>query len=263
VGVNIHPTAIVDSAAKLGTDVAIGPYSVVEANVEIGDRTVIGCHTVVAWGTRMGAGCRIFNGVSVGTIPQDLKYAGEETTMEIGNNTIIREFSTLNRGTIAAGKTVVGNNCALLAYSHIAHDCIVGNNVIASNNLTLAGHVTVCDYVTFGGYVAIHQFCRVGEFAFIQSGCRVLRDVLPFAICGGDTDNPHLAGINKVGLERRGYDEERRTKIKRIMKKLFSGELSVAQTLPALLEQYPGDSDVMAIVEFVKTSQRGIYRLDN
>jgi UDP-N-acetylglucosamine acyltransferase len=260
VAVLIHPTAIVDPAAKLGVDVKIGPYAVIEANVEIGDRSSIGSHTVIAWGTRMGTGCRVFNGASVGTIPQDLKYAGEETTMEIGDNTIIREFCTLNRGTAAAGKTVVGSNCALLAYSHVAHDCIVGNNVIASNNLALAGHVTVGDYVTFGGFVSVHQFCRIGDYSFIQSGCRILKDVIPFVICGGETDNPHLAGINKVGLERRGYSEDRRTAIKKAFKTIFTSGLTVEQALTALSGQGSGDLDVEALIRFIRTSERGFLR---
>jgi len=257
----IHPTAIVDPAAKLGVDVHIGPYAVIEANVEIGDRTSIGCHALVAWGTRMGSGCRVFHGASVGTIPQDLKFAGEETTLEIGDNTIIREFCTLNRGTKAAGKTVVGNGCALLSYCHVAHDCFVGNNVIASNNLALAGHVIVDNDVTFGGFVTVHQFSRIGAYAFIQSGSRIGKDIIPFALVGGDSDNPHIAGINKVGLERRGYDEARRTKIKRAYKTLFRQDLTIEQALPALAQQFPGDADIAAIVDFIKGSKRGIVRM--
>jgi UDP-N-acetylglucosamine acyltransferase len=259
--VKIHPTAIIDPAAKLGVDVVVGPYAVIEANVEIGDRTAIGSHAMVAWGTRMGAGCRIFNSASVGTIPQDLKFAGEETTLEIGDNTMIREFCTINRGTVAAGKTVIGSNCTLLAYCHVAHDCLVGNNVVASNSMTLAGHVTVGNDVTFGGFVGVHQFCRIGDFAFIQSYTRVLRDVITFAMCGGDPAKPRIAGINKVGLERRGYDEARRTKIKRAYKILFRQNLTIEQALPVLSEQFPCDEDIAAILSFIRGSRHGIIRM--
>ncbi len=257
----IHPTAVVHPKASLGVNVTVGPYAVIEDNVVIGDATSIGSHAVIAWGTRMGRSCRIFNGASVGTIPQDLKFAGEETTLEMGDNVIVREFCTLNRGTKAAGKTVVGSNCALLAYCHVAHDCILGEGVVASNGLALAGHVEVGDYVTFGGFVTVHQFSRIGCHAFIQANSRILKDVVPFAMCGGDPGDPRIAGINKVGLERRGFDEERRSGLKRAYKLLFRQGLTVEQALPALHEQFGDNPDVRLLADFVAASQRGILRM--
>jgi UDP-N-acetylglucosamine acyltransferase len=263
VATSIHPTAIVDAKAKLGAHVTIAPYAIVEANVEIGDESSIGSHARIAWGTRMGRACRIFNGASVGTIPQDLKFAGEETTLEIGDNAIIREFCTLNRGTAAAGKTVVGNDCALLAYCHVAHDCVVGDGVIASNGLALAGHVTVGNYVTFGGFVTVHQFTKIGDHVFIQADSRILRDIVPFAMCGGDPGDPRIAGINKVGLERRDYDEKRRAKIKRAYRILFRQELTVESAIAELEKEFAGDTDISLLVDFVKTSGRGIIRMSD
>jgi len=261
VATTIHPTAIVDPEAQLGENVTIGPCAVIEDNVQIGDGTSIGSHALVAWGTRMGRNNRIFNSASVGTIPQDLKFAGEETTLEIGNSNIVREFCTLNRGTVAAGKTVIGSNCALLAYCHVAHDCVVGDNVIASNCLALAGHATIGNYVTIGGVVAIHQFCKIGDHAFIQSGTRVLRDIIPFAMCGGDMSKPTIAGINKVGLERNGFDDKRRLKIKRAYKILFRQEHTIENALIELEKEFAGDNDISLLVDFVKNSERGIIRM--
>jgi UDP-N-acetylglucosamine acyltransferase len=258
---SIHPTAIVDPAASLGGNVTVGPYAVIEGNVSIGDDSVIGSHALIAWGTRLGSACRVFYGASVGTIPQDLKFAGEETTLEIGNNVVIREFCSLNRGTKAAGKTVVGDNCVLLAYCHVAHDCVLGSGVIASNNMGLAGHVEVGNFVGLGAYALFHQFCHVGDHAFVQAGCRMGKDVVPFALCGGDPHDPRIVGINKVGLERRGFDEERRAKIKRAYRLLFRKGLTQEEALPALRETFPGDDDVAFLIDFVERSERGIVRM--
>ncbi|MBD3392757.1 MAG: acyl-ACP--UDP-N-acetylglucosamine O-acyltransferase [Chitinivibrionales bacterium] len=262
VATTIHPTAIVDSKATLGENVSVGPYAIVEDNVEIGDGSSIGPHALVAHGTRMGRTCRVFHGASVGTIPQDLKFAGEETTLEIGENTIIREFCTLNRGTSAAGKTVVGKNCALLSYCHVAHDCMLGDNVIASNNLGLAGHVTVGNHVTFGGFVIYHQFGRIGDYVMVQSGCRLSKDIVPFALCGGNADEPRIVGINKIGLERRGFDDERRGRIKRAFKILFREGLRQDEALASLEQTFPRDADIAHLIDFVRNSQRGIVKMD-
>jgi UDP-N-acetylglucosamine acyltransferase len=258
----IHPAAIVDPRARLGRDVSIGPYAVVGEDVEIGDETTIASHAVVESGTRMGARCRIYSGACIGGDPQDLKFAGEKTYLHIGDDTIIREFCTLNRGTAESGKTVVGSNCALLAYVHIAHDCILGDHVIISNNLAMAGHVKVGNYVGIGGVVAIHQFCRIGDYAFIQAGTRILKDVVPYAIIGGDSSYPRVMGINKVGLERRGFDSERRMRIKRALKILFRQGLTVEDAMDKIREECGEDPDAMRLIDFIGDAQRGLIRME-
>ncbi|MFP4416458.1 MAG: acyl-ACP--UDP-N-acetylglucosamine O-acyltransferase [Fibrobacterota bacterium] len=259
--VDIHSTAIVDSSAELDENVSVGPFSIIEANTQIGSGTSIGSHAFIGWGTRLGKNLRIFHGASIGTIPQDLKFAGEETTLHIGDNTIIREFCTLNRGTKEAGVTKIGANCALLAYCHVAHDCIVGDNVIVSNNLAMAGHVHVGNFVGIGGVVAIHQFCRVGDYAFIQAGTRLVKDVLPFAMIGGDPADPKVVGVNTVGLQRRGFDSDRRNRIRRAYRILFKKAETVEDGVRQIEEMYPDDSDIKSIISFVKNSERGIARM--
>ncbi len=259
-GTEIHPTAIVDPDARLGEHVSIGPYAVVEGNVIIGDETTIGSHARIASGTRMGKGCRVFNGASIGTIPQDLKFAGEETVAIIGNNTTFREFCTVNRGTAASGKTVVGSDCTFLAYCHVAHDCVVGNGVVASNNLAMAGHVNVGNNVIFGATVMVHQFVNIGDYSFIQMGSRVLRDIVPFGMCGGDGSAPSIMGINSVGLERHGFDGPRRAKIKKALRLLLRKAPTIQEGISILKETFPGDEDVEKILSLVQTSQRGLIR---
>ncbi len=258
--VNIHPTAIVDKDAQIDEDVSIGPYAVVESNTRIGRGTTIGSHALIGWGTRLGKNIRIFNGASVGTIPQDLKFEGEETTLFIGDNTIIREFCTINRGTKEAGTTKIGKNCALLAYCHVAHDCFVGDNVIASNSLALAGHARVGNYVGIGGVVAVHQFCRIGDHAFIQAGTRVVKDIIPFSMIGGDPGNPKVVGVNTVGLQRRGFDSDRRSRIKNAYRILFKKSDTVEEGIKEIEKEFPGDTDISLLISFLKESERGIVR---
>ena len=258
-GVTIHPTAIIDSGAQLGTNVTIGPYAVIEDNVVIGDDSNIGPHALVAWGTRMGKRCRIHHSACIGTIPQDLKFRGEETLCRIGDDAIIREFCSINRGTAAAGETVIGNNCAILSYGHVGHDCLIGDNLIASNNLALAGHVVVGNNVTIGGVCAFHQFVRIGDHAMIQVSSFVTQDVVPFAITGSEP--LRLVGINKVGLERRGFSSERRQEIKRAFRILFREKLSIEDAIAKMADQFPGNADVELLVAFARTSKRGILRM--
>lgn len=258
----IHPTAIIDPGAKIGENVTVGPYAVIENNVVIGDGCEIGSHVLVAYGTILGKSCRIFHGTSIGTIPQDLKYRGEDTSLIIGDNAIIREFCTINRGTIANGKTIIGNNCALLAYCHIAHDCILGDNVIISNSLQMAGHIEVGNYVNIGGVVAMHQFCRVGDYAFIGARSLILKDVIPFALCaGGPSGTERVLGINKVGLERNGFSPQRRAKIKNAFKNLFRDGLAIKEALNKLTQEFPEDEDILKIISFIEKSERGIYNM--
>jgi UDP-N-acetylglucosamine acyltransferase len=257
----IHPTAIIDPQASLGENVEIGPFAFIEKNSRIGDGSRIGSHAHIGENTSIGKNCTVFHGAVLGSIAQDLKYRGEEVWLEIGDNNIFREYCTVNRGTIASGKTVIGNNCAFLSYCHVAHDCVVGDNLIASNNLNLAGHVTIGNNVGFGGVSAVHQFCRVGNFAYIGSYSKVTKDIIPFALMGEDNGDLRIAGINKVGLERSGFDEQRRRKIIQAYRILFKESPTVQEALIRLKEQYPGDEDIGCMISFIKTSERGIIRM--
>ncbi len=260
---SIHPTAIIDPGASIGTDVSIGPYTVISDNAVIGDGAEIGSHVLVGSCTTIGKSCRLFHGASIGAIAQDLKYRGEEATLTIGDDAIIREFCTINRGTAASGATIIGNNCAFLAYCHVAHDCIVGDNVVMSNNATLGGHVTIGNHVGIGGFVAIHQFSKVGDHSFIGARSLIVKDIIPFSLCAaGGSGTERIVGINKVGLERRGFDQDRRSKIKRAYKILFREGLAVGDALKKLEDNYADDSDVAKIISFVKQSDRGIYNMN-
>jgi len=255
----IHPTAIIDKNAIIGDNVSIGPYTVIEGDVQISDGCEIGPHVNIAGGARIGSRCRIYKGASLATEPQDLKFAGEKTLLIIGDDTTVREFCTLNRGTNAHGKTEIGKNCFIMAYCHVAHDCIVGNHVIISNSLAMAGHVSVGSHVTIGGVVAIHQFTRVGDYSFIGATAYLTMDVVPFALCAG---NPaKLMGINKVGLERRGFESERREKLKKVYKMLFRENLSLDDSIKSVRDAFPGDADVELILSFMRDSKRGFVRM--
>lgn len=257
---DIHPTAIVPSGVELGVNVKIGPYAVIENDVMIGDRTEIGPHVVIGEGTRIGSGCRLFPGAAVGLIPQDKKFSDEKTYTIIGDNTLIREYVTINRGSAASGETRVGDDCWIMAYCHIAHDCIIGNSVTISNNLAMAGHVEIGDNVTIGGVCSFHQFTRVGNFAFIQATSYITQDVVPFALTGADP--LRIVDINKVGLERHGYSEERRRDIRRAYKMLFREDRTVEDALVCLEREYPGNVDIDLVVSFIKKSSRGLLRMN-
>jgi len=257
----IHPTALIDRSAEIGADVTVGPYTVIEGNVVIGDGTSVGPHVVIGEYTSIGRQCRIFHGAAVGLIPQDMKFKGEKTSLRIGDRTTIREFCTLNRGTAARGETVIGNDCLLLAYSHVAHDCVLGDHVIASNNLGMAGHVAVGSHVTIGGMCAIHQFTRIGEYAMIGAFSWVTQDIVPFALTGSDP--VRVVDINKVKLERCSFSSERIQEVKRAFRILFRSKLKLAEAIRSLVEGFPGNEDVRRIVEFAKKSERGILRMRN
>ncbi|MBD3319958.1 MAG: acyl-ACP--UDP-N-acetylglucosamine O-acyltransferase, partial [Chitinivibrionales bacterium] len=249
---NIHSTALVSPDSEIDDTVEIGAYAIVESNVRIADGCSIGPHALIASGTRLGSNCRIFNGASVGTVPQDLKFDGEHTLLEIGDNTVIREFCTLNRGTSALGKTSIGKNCLIMAYCHVAHDCRVGDDVIISNNLAMAGHVEVGSNVTIGGVVAIHQFCRIGDFAFIGATSYLNMDVVPYALCAGNP--PSIRSINKIGLERRGFNVERQRKIKRAYRMLFKDHPFISDAIDDLCKSFGDDPDIRHLIEFAKNS---------
>jgi len=255
----IHATAIVDPAARIGANVSIGAYSVIGAGVEIGEGTTIGPHVVVEGTTRIGRDNRIFQFASIGAIPQDKKFGGEDSQLIIGDRNVIREFVTLNRGTAeGGGATRIGNDNWIMAYAHVAHDCTVGNHTVFSNNATLAGHVTVGDYAILSGFAGIHQFCRIGAHAFIGMGCLVNGDVPPFVMVAADYGRPR--GINSEGLKRRGFDGDRIAAIKRAYRTLYLGNRSQAEARAELAAMAADSKDVAVMLDFIEASERPLVR---
>ena len=255
---NIHSTAIVDVKAELGSGVSVGPYTVIQGDVTIGENTEIGSHVFIHSGTRMGKKCRVFNGAVLGTDPQDLKYAGEKTTLEIGDETTVREFCTLNRGSNHRFKTEIGSKCLLMAYVHVAHDCILGDNVILANAINMAGHVTIESFAAIGGMSPIHQFVRIGGYAFIGGGLRVNKDVPPYILAAGEPIQ--FAGINRVGLTRKGFSPEVLNEIRRAYKIVYRSGLNVTQALDKLRSEETLIPEVQRIVDFIESSERGIIK---
>lgn len=251
----IHLTAIVDPGAQIGADVVIGPYCIIGDKVEIGDGSWLQHHVTVLGPSKIGKNNRFHAYASIGQQSQDLKYAGEPTYLEIGDDNNFREFVTVNRGTMPGTKTIIGSHNHLLSYAHIAHDCIVGSYCIFSNNGTLAGHVTVEDHVILGGLTAVHQFCRLGKFA-ITGGCsKIVQDVAPFTIADG---NPARArGINQIGLQRHGYSDEQVLALRAAFKTIYRSKLNIGQALEQLRASSP-DANVQHVIDFVSSSQRGI-----
>jgi UDP-N-acetylglucosamine acyltransferase len=256
--VTVHPTAIVDPSVKLGTGTIVGPYCFVEAGVSLGENCWLQHHATLCGPLNAGSGNRFYAYCSIGQQTQDLKYRGEPTYLEIGDDNTFREFVTINRSTSESGKTRVGSRGNFLAYSHIGHDCTVGDAVVFSNNGTLAGHVQVGDHAVIGGLTAVHQFCRIGRFA-ITGGCsKIVQDVPPFMIADG---NPaEIRGINQVGLERAGFPPEKIKPIKEAFRLVYRGKMNTAQAVAALREDLGGSAEVQAIVQFIEESERGIIR---
>jgi UDP-N-acetylglucosamine acyltransferase len=254
----IHETAIISSKSEIGTNVKIGPYTVIEDDVIIGEGSEISSSALIASGTRLGKNCRVFHGAVLGTIPQDLKFGGEITTLEIGDNTTIREFATLNRGTEDRWKTVIGKNCLLMSYSHIAHDCSLGNNVIIANAVNMAGHVEIDDFVGIGGISPVHQFVRIGKHAFIGGGSRVSKDVPPFVLAMGEPFR--YAGLNRVGLTRRGFSDVTLSTIKDAYRIIFQSNLNIKEALKRINDEIEPINEVQDILKFFRDSDRGIIR---
>lgn len=253
----IHPSAIIDSSASLDEGVHVGPYSVIGAQVEIGAGTRIDSHVVINGATRIGRNNRIAQFNSIGDDPQDKKYNGEETVLEIGDNNVIREFCTFNRGTVGGGGvTRIGDDNWIMAYVHIAHDCVVGNQVTMANGSTLAGHVSVGDGVTLGAFTVVHQFCSIGAYSFSAMSTVVFKDVPPYLMIAGNSAKPH--GLNNEGLKRRGFAPEVRRELKDAYRNLYRRSLSLEQALEALDAQDCAQVAVMS--EFVRASTRGIVR---
>ena len=256
---NIHPTAIVSKSAKLGDDVVVGPYALICDNVVIGAKTKIGNHCVIEGNTTVGSGCEIFTGAVVGSRPQDLKYKGEKSRLIIGDNNIIREYCTLNPGTEDVGITRVGSNNLFMAYSHIAHDCIVGDNCVFANNATLAGHVTIEDRAVIGGLVAIHQFVRMGQLSIVGGCSKVVQDIPPYSTCDGHP--ARVYGLNLVGLRRQKIESDTIHQLDHAFRILFNSGQAIRHALEQL-EKEPTSitPEVAHLIEFVKKSVRGISR---
>lgn len=255
----IHETAIISPEAELAEGVTIGPYSIIGPQVRIGAGTVVGAHVVIKGPTSIGVGNRVFQFASIGDDPQDKKYAGEPTRLEIGDRNTIREYCSINRGTTQdAGVTRIGNDNWLMAYTHIAHDCQLGNGVIMSNNATLAGHVHVGDFAILSGFCAVHQFCRIGEHAFIGGLSGVTRDVLPFMMVAGHPPEPR--GINQEGLKRRGFTAEQLRSLKEAYRVLYRSGLRLVEAREQLVAMAAASPEVRAIVEFLDRSERSIVR---
>jgi UDP-N-acetylglucosamine acyltransferase len=255
----IHPSALVDPAARLGTNVSVGAFSVIGAGVEIGDDTWIGPHVVIEGPTRIGKQNRIWQFASIGAAPQDKKFHGEKSSLEIGDRNVIREFVTFNRGTEdGGGVTRVGNDNWLMAYVHLAHDCIVGDNVIFANAASLAGHVVVDDWVILGGFTLVHQFCQIGAHAFTSMGSIINRDVPPYVTVAGSFAEPK--GINSEGLRRRGFDGDRIMRIKRAYKTLYKSGFTLAEAREELARAASDAPDVQLMLDFIERSQRSLVR---
>jgi UDP-N-acetylglucosamine acyltransferase len=252
----IHRTALVDPTAELGAEVSVGPYCVIGPKVTVGERCTIAGHTVIERNTRVADGVKIGYGTVIGNDPQDLKYRGEETWVEIGSGTIIREYCTINRGSTATGKTTVGERCFLMTYVHIAHDCVVGNDVIIANSVQMAGHVSVQDRAIISGLVPIHQFVRIGTYAFVGGLSRVNQDVPPYTKAAG---NPvHLYGLNSVGLARAGFSPDVKLALKRAYRLVFNSDLTVSQGVARARVELPDVPEVETFLRFIEVSQRGV-----
>lgn len=255
---NIHPTAIVHPKAKLAQDLVVGPYSTIDENVVIGPGTWIGSRVSVEGWTEIGKGCRIFTGAVIGSISQDRKYRGEKSRLVIGDNNTIREYVTVNLGTDDASFTTIGNNNLLMAYSHIAHDCIIKDRVVLANGATLAGHVLIEDGAVIGGLVAIHQLARVGTMAIVGGCSKVVKDVPPYSMVDGHPTKVY--GLNSVGLRRAKMSAEVKSHLKHAFKILYKSELSIPTALERIKKDISSSPEIDHLINFVKSSKRGICR---
>lgn len=253
-----QPLSYVHPESQVADNVVIEPFVTVDKDVVIGEGTRIGSNVTILPGTRIGKNCRIFPGAVIGAVPQDLKFKGEYTTVEIGDNTTIRECVTVNRGTIARGKTVIGNNCLIMAYVHVAHDCLVGNNVILVNSTQLAGEVTIDDWAIIGGMTAIHQFVHVGTHVMISGGSLVRKDVPPFIKAGREPLS--YVGINSIGLRRRSFNNDKIREVQDIYRYIYQKGLNTTQAIEIIEAEMPATPERDEIMLFVKDSKRGIIR---
>lgn len=254
----IHDTAVIHPGARLGKDVEVGPYAVIDENVVIGEGTKIGAHVTVNGWTSIGKNCTIYPGASIGAEPQDLKFSGEKSYVYIGDHTRIRECATVNRATGEGEETRIGSHCLMMAYTHVAHNCVVGNNVIMSNAATLAGHVLVEDRAVIGGLTGVHQFVKIGRNAMIGGASKVVQDVVPYTIVDGHPAK--VSGLNSVGISRAGVPIESRRNIKKAYKLLYRSGLSLAQAIAVIEQEVDSCPEVEHFLRFLRNADRGICR---
>lgn len=253
-----QPLAYVHPAAKIASNVVIDPFVTIDQNVEIGEGTRIGSNVTILEGARIGKNCTIFPGAVIAAVPQDLKFKGEDTLAIIGDNTTIRECVTINRGTVSKGKTVIGNNCLIMAYTHVAHDCVIGDNVILVNATQVAGEVIVDNYAVIGGGTLIHQFCHVGPHVMVQGGAHVNKDIPPYVKAGRDPIS--YAGVNSIGLRRRNFTNEQIREIQEIFRYLYLSGLNNSDAVERIEAELPATKERDEIILFVRNSKRGIIR---
>jgi UDP-N-acetylglucosamine acyltransferase len=249
---------VIHQDAKIGQNVTIGPFVTINGDVEIGDNTIIYPNVYIGNGVRIGKNCRIFTGAIVGSDPQDLKYAGEKTYLEIGDHTTIREYCTINRGTLANLKTIIGSNCLLMAYVHVAHDCIIGDNVILANNVTFGGHVEVGNYAVIGGLTAVHQFVKIGAHTMISGGSLVRQDVPPYITAANEPLS--YIGVNSTGLKRRNFTSKQINQIQDIYRLLFVKNSNNSKAIEIIETNVPDSEEKTIILEFVSNADRGLVR---
>jgi UDP-N-acetylglucosamine acyltransferase len=253
-----QPLAYVHPQAKVANNVVIEPFVTIEKNVEIDEGTWIGHHVTIMEGAKIGKNCKIFPGAVIAAIPQDMKFAGEETAVHIGNNTTIREFVTINRGTKASYKTIVGDNCLLMAYVHVAHDCIIGNNVILANAATLAGHIEIDDWAIIGGLAAVHQFVKIGVHSMISGGGMARKDIPPYTKAAREPLS--YVGVNSIGLRRRGFNTEQINQIQNIYRIIYLKNYNVSQAVSIIEADVPATPERDEILSFINQSTRGIMK---
>ncbi|NVL89751.1 MAG: acyl-ACP--UDP-N-acetylglucosamine O-acyltransferase [Desulfobacterales bacterium] len=256
----IHPTAVIDPTAEIGSNVEIGPYTVIAGDVQIGSGTTIGSHVTIDQYTTIGPDCKIFQHAAIGAVPQALKYKGEKTFVKIGRGTAIREFVTIHRGTeFGGGITEVGEENFLMAYTHIAHDCITGRRVIFANAASLGGHIRIGDCATLGAFVAVHQFVRIGDYAFIGGVTGVTKDIPPYTLASG-SPRARLHGLNTVGLKRHNFSSEAIVSLKRAYRILFRLGLTLNEAIERVTAEVDQVAEVVELIEFIKSSERGVTR---
>ncbi len=258
----IHPTAVIDSRAELDESVKIGPYAIIDGDVTIGQETEVEAHAIVSGHTVIGARNRIGSFSTIGASPQDITYKGEPTELFIGDDNLIREYVSLHRGTVAGnGKTVIGNNNMFMAYTHVAHDCIIENHVIMANAATLAGHVWIGNHANLGGFVGVHQFCRLGAYSYVGGLSGISLDVPPYVILTGTRNRMRIAGINKIGLRRSGMSKETISRLDDAFRIIFrSPQLLLKDALAKVMDEMADCSEVVTMVEFFQSSKRGVVK---
>tara|TARA_Y100000766_G_scaffold100578_1_gene85917 strand:- start:1967 stop:2740 length:774 start_codon:yes stop_codon:yes gene_type:complete len=252
----IHQTAIISSKSIIGKNVFIGPYCIIDDDVIIGDNTRIDAHTIIRPYTTVGQNCHIFSNCVIGEIPQDKKFEGEKSKLVIGDNTVVREFCTLNRGTKDSGLTKIGSDCLLMAYVHVGHDCLVSDNIILANGVQLGGHVEIQKYAIVGGLTPVHQFCKIGEHTLVGGGLRVVQDIPPFIIANGQPLK--FSGINALGLRRRKFSVTQRTNIKKAYKILYNSNMNTSQALEKIKKDFSSQNEISTIISFINDSSRGL-----